>query len=38
MNQELWDKAWAQELGDKDLTNARVGGRATKPNPQMEDF
>ena len=37
MNQELWDKAWAQELGDKDLTNARVGGRATKANPQKED-
>ena len=37
MNQELWNKAWAQELGDKDLTNARVGGRATKANPQKED-
>jgi len=37
MNQELWAKAWAQELGDKDLTNARVGGRATKANPQKED-
>ena len=37
LNNELWDKAWAQELGDKDLTNARVGGRATKANPQKED-
>jgi hypothetical protein len=37
MNQELWDKAWAQELGDKDLTNARVGGRATTANPNKED-
>lgn len=37
LNNELWDKAWAQELGDTDLTNARVGGRATKANPQKED-
>ena len=37
MQNELWDKAWKQELGDKDLTNARVGGRATKANPQKED-
>lgn len=37
MQDELWAKAWAQELGDKDLTNARVGGRATKANPQKED-
>lgn len=37
LNNELWDKAWAQELGDKDLTNARVGGRATKANPNKED-
>jgi hypothetical protein len=37
VNQELWAKAWAQELGDKDLTNARVGGRATKANPNKED-
>ena len=37
MQNELWEKAWAQELGDKDLTNARVGGRATKANPQKED-
>ena len=37
MQNELWAKAWVQELGDKDLTNARVGGRATKANPQKED-
>lgn len=37
MNQELWDKAWAKESEGKDLTNARVGGRATKANPQKED-
>ena len=37
LNNELWDKAWAQESEGKDLTNARVGGRATKANPQKED-
>ena len=37
LNNELWDKAWAKELGETDLTNARVGGRATKANPQKED-
>ena len=37
MNQELWDKAWALESEGKDLTNARVGGRATKANPNKED-
>lgn len=37
MNQELWAKAWAQESEGKDLTNARVGGRATKANPHKED-
>ena len=37
MNQELWAKAWALESEGKDLTNARVGGRATKANPQKED-
>ena len=37
MQNELWAKAWAQELGDTDLTNARVGGRATKANPNKED-
>jgi hypothetical protein len=37
VNQELWAKAWAQEAKGKDLTNARVGGRATKANPNKED-
>jgi hypothetical protein len=37
MQNELWDKAWAQEAEGKDLTNARVGGRATKANPNKED-
>jgi putative RecB family exonuclease len=37
MQNELWAKAWAEELGDTDLTNARVGGRATKANPNKED-
>jgi hypothetical protein len=37
--QQLWDQAW---LGNDprvtlDLTNARVGGRATKANPNKED-
>ena len=35
--QELWDKAWIEELGDKDLTNARVAGRVSKANPNKED-
>jgi hypothetical protein len=37
LNNELWNKAWAQEAEGKDLTNARVGGRATKTNPNKED-
>jgi hypothetical protein len=37
MQNELWKQAWTKELGDKDLTNARVGGRATKANPHKED-
>ena len=37
LNNELWDKAWALESEGKELTNARVGGRATKANPQKED-
>jgi len=37
MQNDLWAKAWAKELGDTDLTNARVGGRATKANPNKED-
>jgi hypothetical protein len=37
MQNDLWSKAWKHELGDTDLTNARVGGRATKANPHKED-
>jgi hypothetical protein len=37
LNNQLWDKAWALESDGKDLTNARVGGRATKANPNKED-
>lgn len=37
MIQQLWDKAWVESKGDLDLTNARVGGRATKANPNKED-
>lgn len=33
----LWDDAWKLSKGDIDLTNARVGGRATKANPNKED-
>jgi len=35
--QQLWDQAWLESKGDIDLTNARVGGRATKANPNKED-
>ena len=35
--QELWDAAWKECLGDKDLTNARVGGRVSKDKPNKED-
>lgn len=34
---ELWTKAWAEEAEGIDLTNARVGGRATKEYPNKED-
>ena len=33
----LWATAWDDCKGDTDLTNARVGGRATKANPNKED-
>ena len=33
----LWDSAWTECKGDLDLTNARIGGRATKANPNKED-
>ena len=35
--QQLWDQAWLESKGDTDLTNARVGGRVTKANPNKED-
>jgi putative RecB family exonuclease len=38
MSQSLWDKAWAKESEGVDLTNARVGGKATKVNPNKEDI
>ena len=38
MSQSLWDTAWAKESEGIDLTNARVGGRATKANPNKEDI
>lgn len=34
---QLWSEAWTSELGDKDLTNARVSGRTTKATPNKED-
>lgn len=34
---DLWQAAWEECVGDKDLSNARVGGRATKANPNKED-
>jgi hypothetical protein len=33
----LWTESWNISKGDTDLTNARVGGRATKANPNKED-
>ena len=35
--QRLWDEAWLETKGDIDLDKARVGGRATKANPNKED-
>lgn len=35
--QTIWDSAWASSKGDVDLSTARVGGRATKANPNKED-
>ena len=37
MIQQLWDKAWTEYADGIDLTKARVGGRATKENPNKED-
>ena len=33
----LWSTAWNESKGDVDLDTARVGGRATKANPNKED-
>lgn len=34
---KLWDDAWQDCADGVDLTRARVGGRATKENPNKED-
>ena len=34
----LWKKAWESESDGIDLTNARIGGKATKLNPNKEDI
>lgn len=34
----LWTESWNVSKGDTDLTNARVGGRSTKANPNKEDI
>jgi hypothetical protein len=34
---DLWNIAWENSKGDIDLTTARVGGKATKANPNKED-
>ena len=33
----LWTDAWNDSKGDVDMSTARVGGRATKANPNKED-
>jgi len=33
----LWTDAWNNSKGDVDMSTARVGGRATKANPNKED-
>lgn len=38
MSLTLWQKAWDKEAEGVDLTNARIGGRATKANPNKEDI
>ena len=35
--EELWLKAWTDTSKDIDLTDARVGGKSTKDNPNKED-
>lgn len=34
----LWTESWNTCKGDIDLTNARIGGKATKLNPNKEDI
>lgn len=34
---QLWQEAWDASKGEVDLSTARVGGRATKANPNKED-
>lgn len=34
---KYFEQAWEEEAKGKDLTTARVGGRATKENPNKED-
>ena len=34
----LWTESWNACKGDIDLTNARIGGKATKLNPNKEDI
>lgn len=34
---DLWTESWNKEAEGKDLSIARVGGRATKENPNKED-
>jgi hypothetical protein len=34
----LWTESWNVCKGDIDLTNARIGGKATKLNPNKEDI
>jgi hypothetical protein len=34
----LWTESWNVCKGDLDLTNARIGGKATKVNPNKEDI
>lgn len=37
MHDQLWLDAWKEETETIDLATARVGGRATKANPNKED-
>ena len=37
LSKQLWDEAWNEYTQGVDLTTLRVGGRATKENPNKED-